>query len=602
MEQVGYDWSELSSQDSSLEIFRDLAQHHARLGGDTHGAAINTLLYNGEWEALCRYELPVNDPGWDVEQLWHCRQALAFFSKVEELELGIDREAEAYKKFVESEARCKTVNDTFRAVYRGSAYLRPRDVRLLESMRRKIYTMLGPCPRISQLKLRMGPGATTSIRKTKANPQSKMAAGNACSTNLYLSGLLPELLRSCPHLATAWATDEKLTLDWNDDEFQLCEEWEVPVELHPGALGFVAKNAKTFRSIVVEPFLNGLLQLGIGDAMEKRLRFCGLDIKTQPEKQGRAARVGSLTGQLATLDLSSASDTIAYWLVKYLLPDAWFKLLNAARSGIVRYKKTDHVLEKFSSMGNGFTFPLETLIFYSLALSVTPEGARSEVGVFGDDIIVPTGAVPDLLHGLELCGFVVNSAKSFTDGPFRESCGCDYYNGIECRPKYMKHLASAESLFSLHNYYYRTKYFAEAAAVLERIPLPLRLFGPDGYGDGHLIDYQWAQRKPRKLLDKGFGGSVFDTYQAMPRKWLSIYPGDYVTPLYSIYRKGREPLVPAVPKLKALFARHSFALGQELSGELSEGGEVLFTKNGRPYWSLPGSEGYRRVSIYTLST
>jgi len=100
-------------------------------------------------------------------------------------------------------------------------------------------------------------------------------------------------------------------------------------------------------------------------------------------------------------------------------------------------------LEKFSSMGNGFTFELETLIF-SAAVSAVYEmkGLVCTFGVdasvYGDDIIVRTEAAADVIAALKYIGFTTNSDKTFLNGYFRESCGGDYFNGVPVRGYYMK--------------------------------------------------------------------------------------------------------------------------------------------------------------------
>jgi hypothetical protein len=103
-------------------------------------------------------------------------------------------------------------------------------------------------------------------------------------------------------------------------------------------------------------------------------------------------------------------------------------------------------LEKFSSMGNGFTFELETLIFAAIALVITRECGfsgrlGSDVFVFGDDIIVKNGVARPLKSVLEFLGFELNAEKSyFGDEPFRESCGGDYFAGQPVRPYFLKEL------------------------------------------------------------------------------------------------------------------------------------------------------------------
>jgi hypothetical protein len=74
-------------------------------------------------------------------------------------------------------------------------------------------------------------------------------------------------------------------------------------------------------------------------------------------------------------------------------------------------------------MGNGFTFELMTLILTSLCRTLDPDSS-----VFGDDIIIDSGSSSRLIQLLEEVGFRVNVDKTFTSGPFRESCGANFHS------------------------------------------------------------------------------------------------------------------------------------------------------------------------------
>lgn len=566
--QVSTCWTDSLPLSDSLTILEGLARPYCLRGG-FHGARLLVLIEQGDWAAVANFELPLNVVQ-NVGELVACRQALGFFQKLEDLECGIDKRAVALAKFKESEIQCRNTNDLFRHVQRQTATLRRRDAQRLYAAARKIWAVLGRCPSIEELTLKFGPGASTYIRKSQASVQRKLASRITCSSNLYASIRFPELLHSLPHWVDSHA--EKWAID--DEGFLYAQ---LPVDLCPGKLEFVPKNARTYRGIVVEPSLNSVLQLGIGDYIARRLKRIGVDISDQT-RNGELARRGSIANDLATLDLSSASDTISIELVRLLLPDDWFRLLNAARTSRISIKgeSEEVTLEKFSSMGNGFTFPLETLIFWALTVSCCPIGASGDIGVYGDDIICPSGSVDDVIGILTLCGFSVNTEKSFWDGPFRESCGRDYYLGIACRPYYQKHLVSGRTLFTAHNYFIRNFDDEGAAAVLDAIPRPLRLYGPDGYGDGHLVSELYPRSTKKKLVDKGYEGHFFETFTLGARREISRFPGDWVSPLYSIYVKGRDTqLDPDVSRLQ-------------------------FAPDGRPFWPLPGSSGYKKVAIYSL--
>lgn len=568
-------WSEVMPLDATLEILIPLALSHARESGP-YSSDLIRLIESRDWAGLCAYEFSY-DKAASAYQVLSARQALAFFTKLEDLDIGVDKEAVAYRKFVESEQLCSVTNDCFRKVRRGIFSL-PRDVELVFlRAQRKIASVLGSAPAIAELKLRFGPGATVSIKRNESNPTAKMAAGFECSSDALASGLLPELLRELPHwthaLDSVWSVDEE---GW------LVET--VPVRISAGNLAFVPKNASTFRSIVVEPCLNGLAQSGIGDLIAKKLRSVGVDIKDQTLNQ-ELALLGSLYGDLATIDLSSASDTIARELVRFLLPDDWYRLLCAFRTSEVKYKRETIALEKFSSMGNGFTFPLETLIFWALVRSAVPDGI---VSTYGDDIICPSQYYDEVEKVLWHAGFILNRTKSYASGPFRESCGCDYYHGINVRPFYQKDLVSGRSLFVLHNWYTRRDDKQRADLVRALIPRPLRIYGPDGYGDGHLVSNEYPQHRKPKEQKRGWSGHYFETFSPIARKYKSPYPGDWVSPLYSIYAAGPVPVVPssawdALPDAESDCIEPS-EIPQGLTG-------FLRGHSARPEWSVPGVEG-----------
>jgi hypothetical protein len=94
--------------------------------------------------------------------------------------------------------------------------------------------------------------------------------------------------------------------------------------------------------------------------------------------------------------------------------------------------------EKFSSMGNGYTFALETLIFWALGKAVNSLTGGVVLSVYGDDIICSDCSAALLMEVLQWCGFVLNRDKSFVTGPFRESCGADWHTGTRVTPQYIR--------------------------------------------------------------------------------------------------------------------------------------------------------------------
>ena len=171
-----------------------------------------------------------------------------------------------------------------------------------------------------------------------------------------------------------------------------------------------------------------------------------------------AARLGSLNQWTATLDLSEASDRVnvchVAWLFKY--HTFLHRSVLACRSGSADVPGTGVTpLTKYASMGSALTFPIEAMVFTTIAFlgvcrarSVRPTrkefvklASSGWFRVYGDDIIVPAYATHYVVSLLEDFGLRVNGNKSFWTGKFRESCGKDYYDGTDVTPVYLRSTA-----------------------------------------------------------------------------------------------------------------------------------------------------------------
>lgn len=225
--------------------------------------------------------------------------------------------------------------------------------------------------------------------------------------------------------------------------------WNAVITIVPGnRITFVPKNSQTDRSIAIEPSLNLYLQLGVDGFIRRRLKRWGVDLDSQV-KNREMARLGSLNWEnpenFVTLDLAAASDSISVELCKYMLPRSWFNYLMKLRSpnGLLS-ESTLVTYEKISSMGNGYTFALESAIFASIIYGAMREFRGSYdanlCAIYGDDLIVPSSLSEPVVAMLNLCGFGINAEKSFVKGPFRESCGADWFGGKAVRPVFLTSL------------------------------------------------------------------------------------------------------------------------------------------------------------------
>lgn len=343
------------------------------------------------------------------------RQVSAFFSKNDTFSDEATCSQTALRNFHKAERHCRITNkrlDHFdRYPDRVSVDLIPS----LRRVRRIIAETLGSVAefqdRLPSL-IRLTSGATTDRSRSRAFPFLKITGQISCPTRA-----VRHITRLLPHYGVESTTTKVHRCDVNRVEF-------------------VPKNWKTHRSIACEPTHVLPLQLAVDAYLKRRLRSLGVDLSSQKRNQ-ELARIGSIDGSFATLDLAMASDTLAVNTVAYLLPDDWFVFLDDLRSPAYKISLdgSTGVYSKFSSMGNGFTFTLETLIFTAICKAVCDDFA-----VYGDDIVCPTSAASQVVAMLQFLGFRLNKDKSFYDpsSRFRESCGCDYMNGVLVTPIYVR--------------------------------------------------------------------------------------------------------------------------------------------------------------------
>lgn len=284
-----------------------------------------------------------------------------------------------------------------------------------------------------------GPGASIGAYTTSF--MEKMFASELTSTDESLVGLYRHVIAG-----SRWARAEKKR-----------SNLFATTVVKGSRLSSVPKDSTKNRTICIEPTLNMFFQLGAKYQIESVLkkRYC-LDISTQADINRLLAQRSSVDGSKATIDLKNASDSISLVLCEELLPPDVFSVLKKIRSPEVSVDGVQHKLAMISTMGNGFTFPLMTLLLTTLVHAISIQANETckngvDFGVFGDDIIIKTSLVPELLRCLEESGFVVNTEKSFVAGPFRESCGGDFLLGREVRGVYIKEINDVTGVYSAFN-------------------------------------------------------------------------------------------------------------------------------------------------------
>lgn len=415
----------------------------------------------------------------DLSTLERARGSLLvreLFSKYDDGKPSKEKDLVTWKRFQEAEDLCRDTNFWVPKTFGYDPFWRSVAMRIRDTLGAFSWD---ECAR----GFGFGPGSTTRLPRRnsaaayKYSGQPESTSGNAT-------------LASCAI---------RMNPMWNHMVCSSTVGPRQPVKVVEGnRVITVPKNYKTDRTIAKEPCMNIYVQKGIGQCIRRRLKLAGINLDDQrPNQEG--ARIGSLTGQLATIDLSMASDTVALELVSFLLPNDWWWALEQSRSPVGVLPSGDKlVYQKISSMGNGFTFELETLLFWCVCQQVASWNVNetdSRILVYGDDIVVPTDQAGEVLRRLWQAGFKPNLNKTFVDGPYRESCGKHYFQGCDITPFYVRRpVRSLDRLFLVHNNVYR---WCERGGVdLKEVLKRLRKLAPaiwreprlpDGFGDGAFV-------------------------------------------------------------------------------------------------------------------
>nr|UJQ85310.1 MAG: hypothetical protein 3 [Leviviridae sp.] len=277
---------------------------------------------------------------------------------------------------------------------------------------------------------------------------------------------------------------------------QLCPD-SLPSNYEPPSrLIAVPKSFSGPRLICAEPLAHQWIQQGIWRWLEESIRGSSLrhsiDFRSQ-EASRRGALDASRDGEMATIDLSSASDRISTRLVEYVFQGSEIlDGMHACRTRVLYQNihedyDSHHLLRKFSTQGSALTFPVQSIVFaiitvWALRLSEnrheTLNGLDADfrsVRVFGDDIIAPSHAARTIKLVLEELGLKVNTSKSFWTGLFRESCGVDAFMGYDVTPAYyLQPYDGTPSLMAttveVSNNFFQKGYWNTAEQIVSSIP------------------------------------------------------------------------------------------------------------------------------------
>lgn len=367
------------------------------------------------------------------------------------------------------------------------------------------------------LRPKHGPGATADRLR-----------GNAKYDLRYWPQRLEEVFPFGEYCLPNWRYHSRLS------RVNFCE----PRDELPVRLAAVPKTLKTPRLIAIEPTANQYMQQAVSKSLVDSIERSSLGRVVGFRDQWRnhsLALKGSLDGTLATLDLSEASDRVSNQLVRAMLDSfpSLFEAVDATRSrradvpghGVIR-------LAKFASMGSALTFPIEAMVFLTVVVlgwekakgrSFRRSDIKSLVGevrVYGDDIIVPVDIARDVVESLEAYGLKVNLSKSHWTGRFRESCGREYFQGVDVSidrlrdvvytspvaelPRQRQYVREIESLVSFRNRLYLRGMWRTAKWLDEWIrPVLSGRFPPvetTVLESGEIEDFPWETKGSRSHM------------------------------------------------------------------------------------------------------
>jgi len=248
----------------------------------------------------------------------------------------------------------------------------------------------------------------------------------------------------------------------------------------------VPKDSRGPRLISCEPLEYQWIQQGISQKLTDRLEAHPLTKGhvnfTDQTVNRELALQGSRDNSWATLDMKEASDRVSVALVKECFAGTGLlEALLATRTPRTLLPNGRLVqMNKFAPMGSALCFPVESFVFYALAIAsleiygkLSPKKAREAVYVYGDDIIVRKGLESFLFEVFPRFGLMFNLGKCcYTDTHFRESCGMDAYKGVDVTPVKLRSVWSSSSptaLASFVSYHNELSYrgYPKVAAMIK---------------------------------------------------------------------------------------------------------------------------------------
>lgn len=327
----------------------------------------------------------------------------------------------------------------------------------------------------------------------------------------------------------------------------------------PSRVVAVPKTLKGPRIIAIEPCCMQYTQQGVKDVIYdvlERNSLTGGHINfTDQSVNQRLARISSIDGRFATIDLKDASDRVPRELALQLFdsnPDLR-DAIDACRSKRAELPDGRIIhLSKFASMGNALCFPVEAMYFYTICVigllrfhslpvsRATIESVAHDVYIFGDDILVPADAATVVFDHLQKYNCKVNERKTFYRGYFRESCGVDAYRGFDVTPTYItrrppENLRDASELiswvaagnhFQKKGFYQTSSYlFSRCEEILGKLPYIKE--------DSGVLGKKWYGKTDRRLVRRSKSLHALEVRAWVP---FPVYRPDFLDGIPALFK------------------------------------------------------------------
>lgn len=325
-----------------------------------------------------------------------------------------------------------------------------------------------------------GKNSTVGVKASEAYPDQRLnrpLSGSEQHIHWFITNVLQgdEILQRC-----LYHTFKKDPMDPLGGRYTQCATLR---------LSDVPKSYKANRGVMPHTEIGNFFTSGLGFYIVEQLESYGIRLRYLQKEHRKWAKAFSKSRTHVTADLSAASDSFTSNLVNALVPREWYNVLKHGR--IKHYDSHGckaKYMQTFMTMGIGYTFPLQTLLFYSLLKACSNLlNVDGVVSVFGDDLIYPKKIDKCVRFVLTNLGFVLNLDKTFKRDHFRESCGGDYFKGIAVRPFQPEGVQQQLNGTAYSSFLYKLVNGLLARWEYEEIPLTLSFLVKELMKSGNMI-------------------------------------------------------------------------------------------------------------------